>query len=67
MSEDFDDELDNILNPKNEFYSKYFLNGFPDQEDIKNYYKIHFNNETVQNISVCFGDNFTYFDENSTA
>ena len=44
------DEFFKMLNPKDEFYHKYFNNTFPDRENIKNYYKINFNDEPIQVI-----------------
>lgn len=37
------DEYFNILNPKDEFYSKYFNVGFPKRDEISKYYDINFN------------------------
>jgi len=44
------DEYFNILNPKDEFYSKYFLSGYPDRTDINKYYKLNFNDSPVQSV-----------------
>jgi len=44
------DEFFTMLNPRDEFYHNYFSSSFPDRESIKNYYKLHFNNEPIQVI-----------------
>ena len=42
------DEYTNILNPKDKFYYEYFIDtqnkkSFPERDEIKKYYNIHFN------------------------
>ena len=44
------DEYFKIFNPKDEFYYKYFNTTYPNREEIKNYYKINFGDESIQNI-----------------
>jgi 5'-3' exoribonuclease 2 len=44
------DKYEKILNPKDEFYYKYFESGFPKREEIDNYYKIHFKNVNKKDI-----------------
>lgn len=36
------DEYTTILNPKDEYYYNYFKKSFPDRDEIKEYYNIHF-------------------------
>ena len=44
------DEYFSILNPRDDFYHNYFKEGYPDRNNIKNYYKLNFNNEPHQII-----------------
>ncbi len=41
------DDYFSMLNPRDEFYHNYFRSGYPNRDEIKNYYKLNFNNEPI--------------------